>query len=41
MTHGWLNHLGRGRLEVASAGIQPKRLHPMAVKVMDAVGIDI
>jgi len=29
------------RYDVCSAGIDPQRVHPMAVQVMDEIGIDI
>ena len=41
MAHGWLAHLGGERVAVASAGTEPKGVHPLAVKVMAEVGIDI
>ena len=41
MAHGWLRHLGGERVEVESAGTVPKGVHPVAVKVMAEVGIDI
>lgn len=41
MAHGWLRHLGGADLEVESAGIVPKGVHPIAVRVMAEVGIDI
>lgn len=36
-----LRHLSGGRVEAASAGSQPKPLHPEAVRVMAERGIDI
>ncbi|MDE0040145.1 MAG: arsenate reductase ArsC [Gammaproteobacteria bacterium] len=41
MAHGWLRHLGGERVEVESAGTAPKGVHPVAIKVMAEVGIDI
>ena len=41
MAHGWLQHLGGDRVEVRSAGTAPKGVHPVAIKVMAEVGIDI
>ena len=41
MAEGWLRHLGEGHTEVRSAGTQPKGVHPMAVEVMEAVGINL
>ncbi len=41
MAHGWLRHLGGGRVELASAGTEPKGVHPLAIRVMTEAGIDI
>lgn len=41
MAHGWLQHLGGDHVEVRSAGTAPKGVHPVAIKVMAEVGIDI
>ncbi len=41
MAHGWLRSLGGDNVEVTSAGTNPNGVHPMAVRVMDEVGIDI
>ena len=41
MAHGWLRHIGGDRVEVDSAGTAPKGLHPLSVRVMAEVGIDI
>ena len=41
MARGWLRHLGGSRVEVESAGTQPKGVHPLAVRVMAESGIDI
>ena len=41
MAHGWLAHLGGPGLAVSSAGTEPKGVHPLAVRVMAEVGIDI
>ena len=41
MAHGWLRHLGGNRVAVESAGTEPKGVHPLAIRVMDEVGIDI
>ena len=41
MAEGWLRHLGGVRVEVDSAGTDPKGVHPLAVRVMAEVGIDI
>jgi len=41
MAHGWLSQIGAERVEVSSAGTEPKGVHPIAVRVMEEVGIDI
>lgn len=41
MAQGWLRHLGGTRVEVDSAGTDPKGVHPLAIRVMGEVGIDI
>ena len=41
MAQGWLRHLGGARVEVDSAGTDPKGVHPLAIRVMADVGIDI
>lgn len=41
MAHGWLRHFGGNRVAVASAGTKPKGVHPLAIRVMDEVGVDI
>jgi arsenate reductase len=42
MAEGWVNHLLRARWEARSAGTSPaERVHPLAVRVMAEVGIDI
>ena len=41
MAHGWLRHLGGHRIEVESAGTDPKGVHPMAIRAMAEVGVDI
>lgn len=41
MAHGWFKHLGDGRVLVESAGTEPKGVHPIAIRVMAEVGIDI
>ena len=41
MAHGWFNHLGGTRVQIDSAGIEPKGVHPLAMTVMSEVGIDI
>ena len=41
MAHGWLRHIGGDRVDVCSAGTEPKGVHPIAIEVMSEVGIDI
>jgi ArsR family transcriptional regulator, arsenate/arsenite/antimonite-responsive transcriptional repressor / arsenate reductase (thioredoxin) len=41
MAEGILRHLSAGRLAVYSAGSHPTRIHPDAIRTMDALGIDI
>jgi arsenate reductase len=42
MAAGYLNHLGRGRIEVRSAGSEPaEEINPVAVQAMAEEGIDI
>jgi arsenate reductase len=41
MAHGWLQHLAGTRAVVRSAGTKPKGVHPLSVRVMREVGIDI
>lgn len=41
MAEAWLRTLGDQRVSVFSAGTEPKGVHPLAIRVMDEVGIDI
>jgi protein-tyrosine-phosphatase len=41
MAEGWLQHLTRHSVQAFSAGSHPTRLHPNAVRVMRAHGIDL
>jgi arsenate reductase len=41
MAEAFLNKHGGGRFEAESAGIEPGRLNPNVVKVMQEVGIDL
>jgi len=41
MAEGFAKKMLSKDLKIFSAGIEPKRIHPMAVKVMQEVGIDI
>ncbi|QLH74910.1 MAG: arsenate reductase ArsC [Methanomassiliicoccales archaeon] len=41
MAEGLVNHLFKDRYEAFSAGTQPSKVDPLAVKVMKEIGIDI
>ena len=41
MAEGLLRHFYGGRYEAFSAGSSPTRVHPLAIKVMAEIGIDI
>jgi len=41
MAEGFLRHYGKDRFDVASAGTQPSSVNPVAIQVMDEIGIDI
>lgn len=41
MAEGWVRHLKQGLFQPDSAGVEKHDLDPLAVKVMDEVGIDI
>ena len=41
MAEGWLRHLAGDRFEVASAGTEATRVHPLAIQAMREVGIDL
>ena len=42
MAAGFMNHLGKGRVDVLSAGSAPKdSINPVAVEAMAEIGIDI
>jgi len=41
MAEGFATHLGGGRVEACSAGVEPSRLNPVAVAVMREKRIDI
>jgi arsenate reductase len=41
MAEGWLRHLYGVRFDVFSAGIYTTRVHPLAIRVMAEIGIDI
>ncbi|MEE9315794.1 MAG: arsenate reductase ArsC [bacterium] len=41
MAEGLLTHLAGDKFEVFSAGVEPTQVNPLALKVMDEIGIDI
>jgi len=41
MAEGWANHLGQGRIEATSAGIEAHGKNPRAIAVMREAGVDI
>jgi arsenate reductase len=41
MAEGWLRALGGARFEVASAGTEPAEVHPLAIRAMAEVGVDL
>jgi arsenate reductase len=41
MAEGWLRHLAGDKFEVLSAGTEPSGLHPLAVRAMEEVDVDI
>lgn len=41
MAEGWLRAMASDRLEVASAGTEATRVHPLAIRALDEVGIDL
>lgn len=41
MAEGLLNHLSQGGWKVHSAGVFPSYVHPLAIRTMEEIGIDI
>ncbi len=41
MAEGLLNHMSHGEWKVQSAGIFPSYVHPLAIRAMEDIGIDI
>ena len=41
MAEGFMRHLSHGAWKVESAGIFPTYVHPLAIRVMEEIGIDI
>jgi arsenate reductase len=41
IAEGYLRHIASDRFEVFSAGLKPRPIHPLAIEVMDEIGVDI
>jgi arsenate reductase len=41
MAEGFVRHLGQGKINVASAGLEASHVNPTAIQVMSEAGIDI
>ena len=41
IAHGLLNNIAGDKYDVFSAGLSPNKVHPMAIKVMKEINIDI
>ncbi len=41
MAEGFLRRYAGERFDVYSAGLEPRTVHPLAIRVMDDIGIDI
>lgn len=41
MAEGWVRSLGRNDWDVRSAGIFPSYVHPLAIRAMEEIGVDI
>ena len=41
MAEGILRHYGKDKFEVFSAGLEPSYIHPLAIKAMAELGIDL
>ena len=41
MAEGWLRAIAGAHFEVASAGTEATRVHPLAIRAMEEVGIDL
>ncbi len=41
MAEGFLKHYGAGKIDVESAGSEPSRVNPIAIRVMKEAGVDI
>ena len=41
MAEGWLNKLGSRKWKAQSGGVFPSYVHPLAIRAMEEIGIDI
>ncbi len=41
MAEGLINHDFAGKIQAFSAGLEPSTIHPLAIEVMQEIGIDI
>ena len=41
MAEGFLRHFGKGNFEAVSAGTKPSVVHPLTIRAMAEVGIDV
>ena len=41
MAEGFAKTLGKDKIEVTSSGLEASRVHPIAIQVMDEIGINI
>ncbi|MDJ0582095.1 arsenate reductase, glutathione/glutaredoxin type [Crocosphaera sp.] len=41
MAEGFAKTLGKDKIEVTSSGLEASRVHPVAIQVMDEIGINI
>lgn len=41
MAEGFAKSIGKGKIEVTSSGLEASRVHPVAIQVMEEIGINI
>jgi len=41
MAQGIANHMLKGLVEAESAGVEPSKVHPLAIKALSEIGVDI
>ena len=41
MAEALLRHLGRDQFEVHSAGLEPKGIHPLTIRALEEIGLDV